>query len=330
MEDSAFGALGDVLRAQGKHAEAVLIFEKLVQENPKNDYYRIELGHSQWRLADALRALGQRKQAEMVRREALQIFEKAAQDFPGNPYLRQEQAFSLRELGDLVSELGRVDEAELQYRTAIKLYTALIVDAPTNSYYQAEEAYTTWMLAGMLDRAGRSEAAAIEYRQAIIFHEKAMARFPADKNLKPRLDSIRASLDSLLVSLGKPPEEEAFHRERVAEQRETIERIRKAAKSGDVSALNEVAWRLATCSFAELRDGPSAVSFAEKAVASTNRKEPNALDTLAAAYAESGQFAKAVSVQNEAINLLRDEKIKSDFATRLRLYELNSPYRTRN
>jgi len=48
---------------------------------------------------------------------------------------------------------------------------------------------------------------------------------------------------------------------------------------------------------------------------------------LAAAYAEVGQFEKAVSVQNEAIGLLQDETLKKDLATRLKLYESNSPYR---
>jgi hypothetical protein len=62
-------------------------------------------------------------------------------------------------------------------------------------------------------------------------------------------------------------------------------------------------------------------------VAATNRKAPYNLDTLAAAYAEAGEFTKAVSVQKEAIALLRDEKEKKDFASRLKLYESKTPYR---
>ena len=38
------------------------------------------------------------------------------------------------------------------------------------------------------------------------------------------------------------------------------------------------------------------------------------LDTLAAAYAEAGEFAKAADVQREAIGLCQDEKRKSDFS----------------
>jgi len=50
---------------------------------------------------------------------------------------------------------------------------------------------------------------------------------------------------------------------------------------------------------------------------------------LAAAYAEAGEFAKAISVQKEAITLAQPEALKQDLATRLKLYESNTPYRER-
>ena len=103
----------------------------------------------------------------------------------------------------------------------------------------------------------------------------------------------------------------------------------KDAGSEPAAILNCIAWPLATCPHAPLRDGAAAVSFAEQAVAATNRKDANYLSTLAAAYAEAGQFAKAVSVQNEAITLLPDGKPKEDYESRLKLYESNSPFRER-
>ena len=105
-----------------------------------------------------------------------------------------------------------------------------------------------------------------------------------------------------------------------------LDRFRRAADSGGNLDLNNLAWLLATSSSSELRDGTSAVVFAEKAVAATNRKSSIFLDTLAAAYAEASQFDQAVSTQKEAIALLQDEEQKKDFSTRLKLYESNSPY----
>ena len=83
----------------------------------------------------------------------------------------------------------------------------------------------------------------------------------------------------------------------------------------------------AACPYSSVRDGQSAINFAEKAVAATKRKNPNCLDTLAAAYAEAGQFEKAVAVQKEAIALNQIGALKEELATHLKLYKSNSPCR---
>ncbi len=102
---------------------------------------------------------------------------------------------------------------------------------------------------------------------------------------------------------------------------------RKAAETGHPNALNEFAWLLATSKDPAVRDGRSAVEYAEKAVAATYRQHPDVIDTLAAAYAEAGEFPKAIGAQKEAMALLKDEKRREDFASRLKLYESNMPYR---
>jgi hypothetical protein len=108
-----------------------------------------------------------------------------------------------------------------------------------------------------------------------------------------------------------------------------LDRYRKAAEGGEPQAVNDVAWLLATCPNAAVRDGPGAVAYAEKAVAATNRKNPRFLDTLAAGYAESGDFAKAIRVEKEATALAPDEWLMKQLAARLQLYESNTPYRER-
>jgi hypothetical protein len=108
----------------------------------------------------------------------------------------------------------------------------------------------------------------------------------------------------------------------------------KMEQEGDVDALNQFAWRWATSSHPEMRDGGAAVRFAEKAVELTNRKELGFVDTLAAAYAETGQFDKAVSAETEAISLLKSspstpavEAMLVDYQGRLDLYRQQRPLR---
>jgi TPR repeat protein len=108
---------------------------------------------------------------------------------------------------------------------------------------------------------------------------------------------------------------------------EAIKWYRKAAEAGLPSAQNDFAWMLATSTDASLRNGLLAVTFAEKAVTATRRSDASFLDTLAAAYAEAGDFEKAVAIQNEAVTLLKDAASKQDYTSRLRLYEAKTPYR---
>jgi pentatricopeptide repeat protein len=50
------------------------------------------------------------------------------------------------------------------------------------------------------------------------------------------------------------------------------------------------------------------------------------VNTLAAAYAEAGQFDKAVSTQKEAIASLKDAAEIKDFESRLILYQASLPF----
>jgi len=63
--------------------------------------------------------------------------------------------------------------------------------------------------------------------------------------------------------------------------------------SEDAGLLNRLAWLLATCPAAEIRDGARAVALARRACESDGWKSAAYLDTLAAAYAEAGNFEEA-------------------------------------
>jgi Tol biopolymer transport system component len=99
------------------------------------------------------------------------------------------------------------------------------------------------------------------------------------------------------------------------------------ALKDDADALRRVAWILATSRYAELRDGPKAVAYAEKAIAVTSRKNAGLLAILAAAYAEAGNFPRAIGAQKEAIALLTSEERKQAFTSELKLYESHLPRR---
>jgi len=64
--------------------------------------------------------------------------------------------------------------------------------------------------------------------------------------------------------------------------------------------LNNLAWILATCPEARIRDGAEAVRLAERACELTGFRRAVMVGTLAAAYAEAGRFAEAVATAERA------------------------------
>ena len=94
-------------------------------------------------------------------------------------------------------------------------------------------------------------------------------------------------------------------------------------------AFNNKAWLLTTARDASVRDGEEAVRLAREAVR-LDENEHVFRGTLAAAYAEAGQFDAAVAEQERTIEMLRAQGKGDEVAglqTRLELYRSGQPYR---
>jgi len=90
---------------------------------------------------------------------------------------------------------------------------------------------------------------------------------------------------------------------------------------------NSRAWLWATCPDDRYRNGKRAVESATRACKLTKWKEVFPLGTLAAAYAESGDFDAAVKCQEKAQAMYLDDKDREKGLARLELYKAHRPYR---
>jgi len=261
-------------------------------------------------LGQFLRQIGQTQAAEKAFRDTQVLRRKLVADFNTEDN-RFHLAVNDDALGNLLSESGRTTESLELKRAAQAIWLKLVADFNLEDR-RMHLGYTDDDIGQLLKEAGRFHEAAEAYRQALAVWKKLVAEVNKD-DYRDHLSGTLVRLATTLQAEGKLLEAKSMYRE--------------AGERGTASALNELAWSFATTGDPKLRDGTNAVVFAEKAVAATNRRNVSYLDTLAAAYAETGQFAKAISIQQEAIALSQDEQEKRDLASRLKLYESNLPYR---
>ncbi len=89
-----------------------------------------------------------------------------------------------------------------------------------------------------------------------------------------------------------------------------------------------LAWLLATCPEERVRDCKRAIQLATKACELTDWKHALGLDTLAAAYADAGQFDEAERYQTKALEIPVYRGLAGDeFRQRLELYKQKKPFR---
>ena len=131
----------------------------------------------------------------------------------------------------------------------------------------------------------------------------------------------RVHLSNLLAREGR-------YDDQVALLRSSIETCRDPNRT---AFRNEYAYALATARDDRVRNGAEALRIATEVVDADGAAHPSFLDTLAAAYAEVGEFARAVETSRRAIALLRNREVSDDviesFERNLAEYEAGRPVR---
>ncbi|MCZ6759736.1 MAG: fused MFS/spermidine synthase [Gemmatimonadetes bacterium] len=123
--------------------------------------------------------------------------------------------------------------------------------------------------------------------------ERAREAFERAVQLQPAIAKYRSNLGLASEELGRDAEAVIHFKEC----------LRLDPKNGPV--MNSLALLLATSADPAVRNGSEAVRWAERLVRLAGRSNPQALDTLAAAFAQSRQFSKAVQTAERALPLAK-------------------------
>jgi tetratricopeptide (TPR) repeat protein len=221
-------------------------------------------------------------------------------------------------------------------RDTVLLGTLLLLagcgTAASDPYAAAERAY----------EAGNYERAIELYTEAIpgsskpeLFTNRGNCYWELG-NVDAALEDYQGAIDRILdltgdqkhPTLADPHFNRGYAYESTGRYREAIADYEQALRC-DASypeVKNNLAWVLATCPAEELRDPQRAIALAEAEAASTDFQDDAVLDTLAAACAAAGDFAKAVEREQQVIALAGDEESGRDYRERLELYRSGQPY----
>jgi tetratricopeptide (TPR) repeat protein len=189
-----------------------------------------------------------------------------------------------------IAETRRAIELGPENSSAYQFLMKCLLES--HGYTEAADLGREWLTASPYDVAAHSAlaAAVVAKRSDLV---SAARHLGYVMMLRPEMEQAHAQLRQILLSLAREPD--------------GLQRLREIATNAPDSPrmLDELAWLLATYPDSRSRDGAEAVRLAERACDLTQRRIPALLDTLAAGYAEAGDFPRAISTAEEALNRAR-------------------------
>ncbi|MEI7729642.1 MAG: tetratricopeptide repeat protein [Verrucomicrobiota bacterium] len=190
----------------------------------------------------------------------------------------------------------------------------------------------------VLESQGDLSGAAEYYKKAVAQRSGISKMHKSLVNLYMRTGRLDAAIAANLQAIKSLPPDDLlhlFHAQLLMATRDysgAISHYQEALKLNPDStpAQNDLAWLLATAPQPNLRNGAEAVRLAEAAAQATGYRQILIVGTLAAAYAEAGQFPKAVATAEKAIAMAQAQGQTALVETNRRLlqeYRQNRPHR---
>jgi tetratricopeptide (TPR) repeat protein len=256
--------------------------------------------------------------------DALRVYEKAVEVMPDDAVTHYNYGLTLQRAGrpaDAVDELilgAQLDPSFRDIRTALLATIKPAVDSHmrTGRINEAIGALNT-----ILDRLPDFAEG-----HAMLAHLLLAAR-RFDEACQHCAEALRMMPDDWRTRLRYATALAALHRapDAIAQYRACLQTV-----PDNVEALAGLAWTLATDSDSQHRSGSKALALAQRACALSGNQHPYALDALAAACAESGDFAQAVEIAQRALAVARQHKLDAmaqAIEARVALYSAGQVYR---
>jgi tetratricopeptide (TPR) repeat protein len=298
--------LGAALDKKGLVDEAIIRFRKALAIRPDFAEAHCNLGNTLLRKGNL--------------EEAILEFQKAVANRPDFAQLHYI-------LGNALLQDRRLDEAIVQFRATLDL--------------QPDDDQAHYNLAVALRQKGQIDEAILEFQKAVAIRpdfaeaqnnlgnsllqkgriDEAVAHLRKALKIHPDYAPAHYNLGNALLQKGQVDEAIVEFQKLLTLQPESPEALRN---------LSGIAWRLATSPNPAQRNGAKAIELALQADQRTGGGNPMMASILAAAYAEAGQFNKAVAAAQRALELAARQNtaaMMTAIQTQLNCYKAGSPFR---
>jgi serine/threonine protein kinase len=277
----------------GRRAEAIVsyqdarrLWEKLVHDDPAIAEYQAGLAATCARLGMVLRQAGQFGESLQVHRQGLAVSRKLVQEHPEVRHYQQTLATSYDKVGTALSRSDAA-AAEAAFRQALAINRQLAKDFPTVPAFREEQAVASFNLANLLRHINRRQEGKAACAEAVGIMERLATDFPRQSDYRRRLARFAYGFALMLGNDGQDPA--PLYRKALAVRQELVAEFPSASRYQ-----LELAWQLACCPLAELRDPEQALSLTRKALQAVPRSG-NGWITLGIAHYRSGDWTAAVT-----------------------------------
>ena len=292
-------ALAEALVQSDKFDDAIAVVDGIIKVRPKNSAgyeLKAELYLTAEKFDEAIEQLN----------KAIEINPKSVSGL----LTRARLSIIKGETKDAKEDIGRVQQLQPNSPQALLLLSAV---------YEQEEKYGD--AARLLEQLLEFNPANTQLRMQLAmnysmgdFHDAAIDEFSKVIRQDPKNWLAKYSRADTYLNVGK-------HKEAIADYEAALEINQEYD-----NLLNNLAWVLSTSPVDDVRDGKRAVELALKACEVSNYEKPHILSTLAAAYAESGDFKNAVKWANKAVEIGRED-IQEQLEHELKSYSKKKPWR---
>jgi tetratricopeptide (TPR) repeat protein len=300
----ALTAAGRLEEAEQEHRRALLQFEAegQLQLTPHQERgRRQELAYTYLNLGKAL-APAKPKDAEQAFRQVLDLAAKLDADFPNDLIYQRYLAFGSRNLAELLRAKQPENALPLYKRSAelLKKLSVQFPDHPLGRGLANTAGLTYSSLGTLLTRLERADEARAAHLEAVGVYQQSAAQY---EKLSPQVHQGKTDYG---LSAAREYANLAMGLSRLDRWKEAITAGRKAVelKPNEAQLNNTLAWILATCPDAGLRDPEQAVFRAKRAV-ELAPKSGDYRTILGMAHYRAGEWKAAITALEKSMEMRR-------------------------